>query len=195
MTRHQRNATASSVYTHSERKKDQKASGYGTLDERLSKDAIKNFDCCSLTLQPCREPVITPGGYLFDKEAILEYILHQKQEIARKQKEFEKQIKKDEKDLEDLAKAELERKAKKFVAQESTPARPNFADDSFESDSLSISNISGTKKTKLTNFWVPSVAGPSLGTKLEKPDTKIFLSDEWPAIETKGFNRRSFYAN
>lgn len=58
MTRHQRNATASTVYTHSERKKDQKASGYGTLDERLSKDAIKNFDCCSLTLQPCREPII-----------------------------------------------------------------------------------------------------------------------------------------
>jgi len=28
---------------------------------------------------------------LFDKEAILEYILHQKREIAKKLKEFEKQ--------------------------------------------------------------------------------------------------------
>ena len=30
-------------------------------------------------------------GYLFDKEAILEYILHQKREISKKLKEFEKQ--------------------------------------------------------------------------------------------------------
>jgi hypothetical protein len=30
-------------------------------------------------------------GYLYDKEAILEYILKQKKEIARKQKEYEKQ--------------------------------------------------------------------------------------------------------
>lgn len=37
----------------------------------------------------------SPDGYLFDKEAILEYILHQKREIARKQKEYEKQIKRD----------------------------------------------------------------------------------------------------
>lgn len=30
-------------------------------------------------------------GYLFDKEAILEYIIKQKKELARKQKEYEKQ--------------------------------------------------------------------------------------------------------
>jgi len=29
-------------------------------------------------LQPCRDPVITPHGYLYDKEAILEYILKKK---------------------------------------------------------------------------------------------------------------------
>ena len=34
---------------------------------------------------------IRPQGYLYDKEAILEYILHQKREIARKMKEFERQ--------------------------------------------------------------------------------------------------------
>ena len=32
-----------------------------------------------------------PQGYLYDKEAILEYILHQKREIARKMKEYERQ--------------------------------------------------------------------------------------------------------
>ena len=54
MTRHGNNATNSSVYTYHERKKDAKASGYGSERLRLGKDAIKAFDCCSLTLQPCR---------------------------------------------------------------------------------------------------------------------------------------------
>lgn len=54
MTRHGKNATASSVYSYSERQKDAKQSGYGTLTERLGADCMKPFDCCSLTLQPCR---------------------------------------------------------------------------------------------------------------------------------------------
>lgn len=32
-----------------------------------------------------------PDGYIFEKEAILEYIVHQKTENARKMKEYEKQ--------------------------------------------------------------------------------------------------------
>ena len=58
MTRHARNSTAGSVYTYHEKKRDAKASGYGSHSERFSKDSIKGFDCCSLTLQPCRNPVV-----------------------------------------------------------------------------------------------------------------------------------------
>lgn len=35
--------------------------------------------------------ICSQDGYLFDKEAILEYIIKQKKELARKQKEYEKQ--------------------------------------------------------------------------------------------------------
>ena len=78
MTRHSKNATAGPTYTYHEKNKDSKQSGYGSKDVRLSKDAIKviylpthffytinfncqikDFDCCSLSLQPCRNPVIT----------------------------------------------------------------------------------------------------------------------------------------
>ena len=93
MTRHGKNATASSVYSYHEKKRDTKSSGYGSEKIRLGKDSVKDFDCCSLTLQPCRYPVITPDGYLYDKEVILECLLHQKTEIARKTKEFDKQKK------------------------------------------------------------------------------------------------------
>lgn len=41
MTRHSKNATAGPTYTYHEKNKDCKQSGYGTKEERLSKDAIK----------------------------------------------------------------------------------------------------------------------------------------------------------
>lgn len=59
MTRHARNCTAGAVYTYHEKKKDAQASGYGTNAQRLGKDSVKDFDCCSLSLQPCKNPVIT----------------------------------------------------------------------------------------------------------------------------------------
>jgi nitric oxide synthase-interacting protein len=59
MTRHARNSTAGAVYTYHEKKKDQSQSGYGTNSTRLGKDSIRNFDCCSLSLQPCKDPLVT----------------------------------------------------------------------------------------------------------------------------------------
>lgn len=59
MTRHARNCTAGAVYTYHEKKRDAAESGYGTEHRRIGKDSVKSFDCCSLTLQPCRNPVVT----------------------------------------------------------------------------------------------------------------------------------------
>ena len=61
MTRHGRNATNSAVYSYHERQRDAAASGFGSEKCRLNKDSLKGFDCCSLTLQPCRDPVRTTG--------------------------------------------------------------------------------------------------------------------------------------
>ncbi|KAH1180625.1 hypothetical protein KIL84_001559 [Mauremys mutica] len=46
-----------------------------------------------------------PDGYLYEKEAILEYILHQKKEIARQMKAYEKQKKEKRTELEELSRA------------------------------------------------------------------------------------------
>lgn len=118
MTRHGKNATASSVYSYHEKKKDTKSSGYGSEKIRLGRDSVKDFDCCSLTLQPCRNPVITPDGYLYDKEAILECILHQKTEIARKTKEFEKQRKRIQAEESGKVSEEEQAKLNSFVSME-----------------------------------------------------------------------------
>lgn len=132
MTRHARNSTAGSVYTYHEKKKDAATSGFGNLQQRLPKDSVKNFDCCSLTLQVklptfcffiflkvkffqrCRNPVVTSTGYLFDKEAILQYIITKKGEYNRKMKEFEKQKMSDLQELQEVAEEDKKKKLDKF---------------------------------------------------------------------------------
>ncbi|XP_066843244.1 nitric oxide synthase-interacting protein-like [Anser cygnoides] len=86
MTRHGKNCTAGAVYTYHEKRKDTAASGYGTQRLRLGRDAVKDFDCCCLSLQPCRDPVVTPDGFLYEREAILQYLLQQRAELARQRK-------------------------------------------------------------------------------------------------------------
>ncbi|CAH1635392.1 unnamed protein product [Spodoptera littoralis] len=172
MTRHARNCTAGAVYTYHEKKKDAAASGYGTQSERLGKDSIKSFDCCSLTLQPCRNPVITKEGYLFDKEAILKYLVAKKNEYSRKLSKYEKQLKKEEAEKAELAAAEKESNLIKFMNREKNISSNNQQAEA--STSSSVSNLSNGKAKKLPSFWLPSELPDAKITKIEKPDSTVY---------------------
>ncbi|RCN45286.1 nitric oxide synthase-interacting protein-like family protein [Ancylostoma caninum] len=202
MTRHGKNCTASSVYSYHERKRDAKVSGYGTLHARLGADSIKEFDCCSLTLQPCKNPVITPSGFLFDREAVLEYILAQKKEIAKRTKEWEKQNEINEEELRKAQKSDQEKMAKKFAEVEGTPAHPGYkisSEEAREGNSSSnplkrpgsaitvqpaqkvkalgnegdISNMKGERSKQLPSFWIPELNPTANASKIEKPSQKV----------------------
>lgn len=173
MTRHARNCTAGAVYTYHEKKKDAAASGYGTQNERVGKDSVKSFDCCSLTLQPCSIPVITKDGYLFDKEAILEYVITKKGEYTRQLKKYEKQLKKDEAEKAELAAAEKEANLIKFMNRENNISNKNL-NSSAPSTSSSVSNLSNGKDKQLPSFWVPSQLPDAKISKVEKPDSTVY---------------------
>jgi nitric oxide synthase-interacting protein len=168
MTRHAKNVTAGNVYTNHERKKDAKESGYGSLSLRLSKDSIQQFDCCCLTLQPCRDPVITPDGYLFDKEAILEYMLHKKRDIAKKLKEYARQKDKQQKELTELGEAEKSSVLKTFVEKQSAHTKGESA-----AGTSSVSNMNSGKDKQLPSFWIPSLTPESKPTLIKKPDETV----------------------
>jgi nitric oxide synthase-interacting protein len=177
MTRHARNCTAGAVYTYHEKKKDAKVSGYGSQALRLGKDSMKDFDCCCLTLQPCREPVITPQGFLYDKESILEYILHQKKEYARQMKEYEKQKKRAKTELEEIGAAEHRSNVEKFLRNEkNVAAKPanSTNDDSKAGPSQSISNMTNGRDKHLPSFWIPNLTPAAKETVLKKPDKTIY---------------------
>lgn len=74
--RHSKNAGVMGAESLSYAEK--RALGFGTVRERLGKEAIGNWDDCCLTLQPVVDPVATPDGYLYTREAIVENLLQQK---------------------------------------------------------------------------------------------------------------------
>lgn len=66
-------------------------------------------------------------GYLYDKAAILQYIITKKKEASLQMKRFENEKKSEEKELTELAEAEKSDLVKNFVEQESTITTPNSA--------------------------------------------------------------------
>ncbi|XP_017032093.1 nitric oxide synthase-interacting protein homolog [Drosophila kikkawai] len=171
MTRHARNCTAGAVYTYNEKKRDSAKSGYGTNAKRLDKDSIKSFDCCSLTLQPCRKPVITKQGYLFDKEAILEYIVTKKNEYSRQLKAYERVRRLEEDQLKHKAQTQHQARLESFVNAQKPVDRPSENTSASLSTSSSISNINNSR---LPSFWLPSEC-PNAGlAKVKKPDPLIY---------------------
>nr|CAG4638539.1 EOG090X08E0 [Cyclestheria hislopi] len=127
---------------------------------------------CSLTLQPCRNPVVSPDGYLFDKEAILEYYLSKKKEISKKLKEYEKQQKREENEANELAAAAQRSRVEKFIATEKGINNPN--DKPSTSKDGELSNMSASKAKDLPSFWVPAMTPDSKPVYLTKPDTTIY---------------------
>ncbi|KAL5280628.1 NOSIP family protein [Megaselia abdita] len=185
MTRHARNCTAGAVYTYHEKKRDAQEGGYGTTSRRLGKDSVKSFDCCSLSLQPCRNPVVTKEGYLFDKESILQYIITKKNEYSRKLKEYEKLRKEEVADEEFKGSAKERERIDKFMKTEknitTNTNRFNIGKKVEEavagpssSSSSSISNMSNGKETCLPSFWHPSQTPNAGKAKAKKPDSTIF---------------------
>ena len=50
--------------------------GWGTETRTLDSDSMKDIDACSLSLQTCVEPLVTPSGVLYDKEVCAGHAQH-----------------------------------------------------------------------------------------------------------------------
>ncbi|OWK16406.1 NOSIP [Cervus elaphus hippelaphus] len=151
MTRHGKNCTAGAVYTYHEKKKDTAASGYGTQNIRLSRDAVKDFDCCCLSLQPCHDPVA-----------------YEKQRGARReeQKALQRAA------AQDHVRGFLEKEAA-IVSRPLNPFTPKVASAGNGPDDAQPGSSAGPagkdKDKALPSFWIPSLTPEAKATKLEKP--------------------------
>jgi nitric oxide synthase-interacting protein len=142
-----------------------------------------------LSTQAARTPVITPHGYLYDKECILENLLTQKADIKRKMKAYERQLREGQADqavksgkANDAAMAEFVKKERGFAVGGAAKG----VTDPFEKKAVEISRagqmLAMQKETRITKegkvtpklpaFWLPTLQPDAKETQLKAPDTK-----------------------
>ena len=133
--------------------------------------------------------MFSPDGYLFDKEAILEYILKKKCENIKRMKEYEKQKKKEASDLVEEAEAEERSRSDQFVSDQKNILSKGKGSESAISENTiskgkgsqsavsSISNMTQGREKELPSFWVPSqtpMCGKMQTSLLKEPDQTVY---------------------
>lgn len=115
MSRHSKHSNDRMFFTAKERAD----AGYSkTRKEVMGTDCFLPFGFCGLSLKAPKDPVATPEGNIFEREAILECLLQQKLEIQAQQKKFEEQERKKEQRLQALDKEEELRELEEFTKAE-----------------------------------------------------------------------------
>ena len=87
-SRHSKNGGDRPYYTFHEKKS---AGVSGSSSQRLGSDSQLPFGHCPLTLNKIVEPVVSPSGRIYEREAILEYLLKKTKELKALQREYEAQ--------------------------------------------------------------------------------------------------------
>mmetsp|Transcript_28551 Transcript_28551/g.77014 ORF Transcript_28551/g.77014 Transcript_28551/m.77014 type:complete len:322 (+) Transcript_28551:159-1124(+) len=183
--RHSKNAgvMGSEALTYAERR----GLGFGTVRERLGKDSFGSYCDCQLTMQPAVDPVVTPHGVLYSREAILENLLAQKKAIKKRMAAWEAAQAAE-------SKKQQENQAVNQAASLVAFDRANhmgISDKSAEAIREAIQQTAAAangpqvaasviaikeredRRKEMKSFWVPSET-PEAETKVEKPDTETY---------------------
>ena len=107
MSRHSKNCTSNSIFTHHEKLKLMKeagAIGLGSVTGRIGVDSQKKFDECELCLSRVQggtedetwsklsAPVCCPKGHLFCRDCIMENLMKQKKKIEARIRQYEESL-------------------------------------------------------------------------------------------------------
>lgn len=110
-----------------------------------------------------RNPIVTSDGWIYDKEAVLKYILDKKEEYRKQLKVYESQTSQEFKTISDEAEKDLEKKRKAFEKSEQSILSTCKPSTSSSSSSAGSSRSSSTSHAKvetskgLPSFWVPNL--------------------------------------
>lgn len=69
-----------------------KLTNYGTQKTRLTSDSQLKFGDCCLQNSPATDPVVTPSGHIYSREAIVAYLLTKNQEHKRQKELYDAHI-------------------------------------------------------------------------------------------------------
>lgn len=171
MSRHSKSNTDGAVFTYHERRNMQ----HGSVHLRLPAAAHKPWHACALSLHRALNPVLTPRGILYDREAILSHLLRQKRDSRTARQTAA---------VQSIALADASRRrhiAKKQDDEHSFLTRQGQVHNPHHSD-----NYNDEKSTKPTpNFWVPGAIARRPDSVLDQPPTKRPRQEKDPKVLSK----------
>ncbi|CAL1166704.1 unnamed protein product [Cladocopium goreaui] len=182
MSRHSKHSNDRMFFTAKERAD----AGYSkTRKEVMGTDCFLPFGFCGLSLKAPKDPVATPDGNIFDREAILECLLQQKLEIQAQQKKFDEQERKKEQRLKALDQEDELRQLEEFTRAEqgllSQDLRHKRALEQAESKGsdggpekkLRKGELLKVDKSELRakSFWTKEFTPTAAPTEIKKVDT------------------------
>ena len=145
---------------------------YGTRTARLGQDSQYTFANCGLSLHPVRDhPVASPSGYIYERSAMLEYMLTKTQELKRQQQDYEAYLsqqqasiegdeeKKRKSQVEQFESAQKVTSAKKQKTETNVLKRTSFWLADMQPDDIDDKGISSKQRTP------PPKRSPSPNTK------------------------------
>lgn len=181
MSRHSKHSNDRMFFTAKERAD----AGYSkTRKEVMGTDCFLPFGFCGLSLKAPKDPVVTPDGNIFDREAILECLLQQKLEIQAQQKKFDEQERKKEQRLKALDQEDELRQLEEFTRAErgllSQDLRHKRAleqaenkQDGVPEKKLRKGELLKVDKSELRakSFWTKEFTPTAAPTEIKKVDT------------------------
>lgn len=169
-------------------KQEHKNNGYGTQTVRYGTDAQTKFGWCSLGLQPARTPVCSPQGVLFDRQAIIEYLLGQKMKLRQQREDYDLQqeaervrLGAEEASKQDQVQVSFLQKNGADVGSTAQVARDISAKDRIRYDKHDMETTAEkVEHLKRSNFWLPEA------TRLEVEEKKIRVPETCPRCPVSG---------
>ena len=159
--------------------------GWGTETRTLDSDSMKDLDACSLSLQPCVEPIVTPNGVLFDKGVVIEYILTRRREIEKETKAWEAQQAGDANDAAATAAAAQEARISEFIAQQEGLSQADLRARSGVGGGSSSGG--GAASASGSSFVTANAVGRTLvqDNGVHAADTSFWATHNTPAAQQK----------
>lgn len=179
MSRHSKNATATTHFTYHERE----AAGHGTLKRRFGRDSQLSFGVCCLCLATThsRTPLVSPGGFVYCKECIYANLLAQKRANQDNMAAYERFVDtQHQKEQDQLLQTERRTLEKALNAAEGV-VTGFLSKDRDQAQELATRKLrekvdratedEKRQAMKKTSFWIPECT-PNQEARVDKPDLK-----------------------
>ena len=158
MTRKSKQPGGHNPLTSHERKK--LLGEYGTQTARLGTASHRRFGDCALSLTPAVDPVCTPSGNIYSREAIVQYLLTKTTELKEARAQRDAEIAQDERKQAARKADQHQRTAQQFAQKDQGAVQSQMGEHTRTLDAQKGKQISmesteeGKKGLKRTSYWL-----------------------------------------